>query len=104
MINLGVDRGCAVVALITAMDRPLGRACGNALEVEEAIHTLRGEGPPDVLGVTYALGAEMLVLGRRRADARCRASRDGGRDLERKGRAKVRGDHRRPRRKPGGGR
>jgi pyrimidine-nucleoside phosphorylase len=63
MINLGEDRGCAVVALITAMDRPLGRACGNALEVEEAIHTLRGEGPPDVLGVTYALGAEMLVLG-----------------------------------------
>jgi pyrimidine-nucleoside phosphorylase len=63
MINLGADRGCPVVALITAMDRPLGRACGNALEVEEAIHTLRGEGPPDVLGVTYALGAEMLVLG-----------------------------------------
>jgi len=63
MIDLGTDRGCAVVALITAMDRPLGRACGNALEVEEAIHTLRGEGPPDVLGVTYALGAEMLVLG-----------------------------------------
>ena len=63
MIDLGFDRGCAVVALITAMDRPLGRACGNALEVEEAIHTLRGEGPPDVLGVTYALGAEMLVLG-----------------------------------------
>jgi len=63
MIDLGADRGCNVVALITAMDRPLGRACGNALEVEEAIHTLRGEGPPDVLGVTYALGAEMLVLG-----------------------------------------
>ena len=63
MIELGIDRGCAAVALITAMDRPLGRACGNALEVEEAIHTLRGEGPPDVLGVTYALGAEMLVLG-----------------------------------------
>jgi pyrimidine-nucleoside phosphorylase len=63
MINLGIDRACPVVALVTAMDRPLGRACGNALEVEEAIHTLRGEGPPDVLGVTYALGAEMLVLG-----------------------------------------
>jgi pyrimidine-nucleoside phosphorylase len=68
MIHLGKSRGCAVVALITAMDRPLGRACGNALEVEEAIHTLRGEGPPDVLGVTYALGAEMLVMGGAAAD------------------------------------
>jgi pyrimidine-nucleoside phosphorylase len=63
MIRLGEDRGCPVVALITAMDRPLGRACGNALEVEESIATLKGEGPPDLLNVTYALGAEMLVLG-----------------------------------------
>ena len=62
MIELGEDRGCPVVALLTAMDRPLGRACGNAIEVEEAILTLRGEGPPDTMEVTYALGAEMLVL------------------------------------------
>ncbi|CAA9344155.1 MAG: Pyrimidine-nucleoside phosphorylase [uncultured Gemmatimonadaceae bacterium] len=64
MIRLGEDRGCPVVALITAMDRPLGRACGNALEVEEAIAALKGEGPPDLMNVTYALGAEMLVLAR----------------------------------------
>jgi pyrimidine-nucleoside phosphorylase len=63
MIELGTDHGCPVVALLTAMDRPLGRACGNALEVEESIAALRGEGPADLMDVTYALGAEMLVLG-----------------------------------------
>ena len=62
MIDLGVDHGCPVVALITAMDRPLGHACGNALEIEESIMALRGEGPPDLMAVTYALGAEMLLM------------------------------------------
>jgi pyrimidine-nucleoside phosphorylase len=62
MIRLGTDHACPVVALVTAMDRPLGRACGNALEVEEAIHALKGEGPADLIQLTYALGAEMLVL------------------------------------------
>jgi pyrimidine-nucleoside phosphorylase len=62
MIEIGADRDTPVVALVTAMDRPLGRACGNALEVEESILALRGEGPPDLMSVTYALGAEMLVL------------------------------------------
>ncbi len=62
MIELGEHHGTPVVALLTAMDRPLGRACGNALEVEESILALRGEGPPDLMSVTYALGAEMLVL------------------------------------------
>jgi thymidine phosphorylase len=42
MIALGEDRGCPTVALLTAMDRPLGRACGNGLETEEAIMALRG--------------------------------------------------------------
>ncbi|MGQ0767335.1 MAG: thymidine phosphorylase [Gemmatimonadota bacterium] len=74
MIELGAARGCPVTALVTAMDRPLGRACGNALEVEEAIHALEGEGPPDLLKVTYALGAEMLVLAER-ADDRDHAMR-----------------------------
>jgi pyrimidine-nucleoside phosphorylase len=61
MIALGAERGTEVTALITAMDRPLGRACGNALETEEAIHALRGDGPPDLMTLVYALGAEMLV-------------------------------------------
>jgi pyrimidine-nucleoside phosphorylase len=62
MIALGEARGCRVVALVTAMDRPLGRACGNALEVEESIHGLAGEGPEDLMDVTYALGVEMLLV------------------------------------------
>jgi pyrimidine-nucleoside phosphorylase len=62
MIALGELRGCPTVALLTAMDRPLGRSCGNALEVEEAIEGLGGEGPEDLMEVTYALAVEMLLL------------------------------------------
>jgi pyrimidine-nucleoside phosphorylase len=63
MIQLGADRSCPVVALLTAMDRPLGRACGNALEIVESVESLRGNGPADLMEVTFALGAEMLILG-----------------------------------------
>ena len=52
MIDLGAARGCPTVALITAMDRPLGIACGNALEVAEAIAGLHGAGPADLMTVT----------------------------------------------------
>lgn len=61
MIGLGEARGCRTVALLTAMDRPLGVACGNALEVAEAVDGLRGQGPADLMEVTFALGAEMLL-------------------------------------------
>jgi len=75
MIGLGQAHGCRTVALLTAMDRPLGRACGNALEVEESIAGLSGEGPDDLMEVTCALGAEMLLaagLARDVGDARAR--------------------------------
>jgi pyrimidine-nucleoside phosphorylase len=90
MIGLGQVRGCPTVALLTAMDRPLGRACGNALEVEEAIEGLRGNGPEDLMEVTYALGVEMLLLvgaARDAADARLRLEESvtSGRALEKFG-------------------
>jgi thymidine phosphorylase len=62
MVDIGESRGCRVVALLTAMDRPLGRAAGNALEVREAVQGLRGHGPEDLMTVTFALGIEMLLV------------------------------------------
>ncbi len=83
MIALGEAAGVPVVTLITAMDRPLGNACGNALEVRECLDTLRGGGPADLWTVTEALAVEMLRLARPDvgdADARAilRAAIDGG--------------------------
>jgi thymidine phosphorylase len=62
MVGLGQAHGVRTVALITDMDTPLGRACGNGLEVVEAVEVLRGGGPPDLVEVTLALAREMLAL------------------------------------------
>jgi thymidine phosphorylase len=62
MVELGNAHGVRTSALLTRMDVPLGRAVGNAVEVEESVATLRGEGPADLVAVTLALAAEMLRL------------------------------------------
>jgi pyrimidine-nucleoside phosphorylase len=62
MIGIGEASGCRTVALLTAMDRPLGEACGNALEVVESLEGLMGRGPADLMEVTYALAVEMLLV------------------------------------------
>jgi thymidine phosphorylase len=62
MVSLGQAHGVRTVALITDMESPLGRACGNGLEVTESVETLRGGGPTDLVEVTLALAREMVVL------------------------------------------
>ena len=62
MVRLGTESGVRTVALLTAMDIPLGRAVGNAVEVQESVEVLRNEGPGDLTEVTLALAREMLAL------------------------------------------
>ncbi len=63
LVRVGRAGGKNISAVLTSMEQPLGRTVGNALEVEESIACLRGEGPADLLEITLTLGAAMLVMG-----------------------------------------
>ncbi|MSP15764.1 MAG: thymidine phosphorylase [Myxococcales bacterium] len=84
---IGHAAGKRVTVALTSMDEPIGRAVGNALEVEESIAVLRGGGPKDTRALTVALGAEMLLLGgvaasHTEAAAAIERALDDGRALE----------------------
>ncbi len=77
MVELGKAAGVSTVALVTAMDVPLGRTAGNALEVRESVEVLAGGGPSDVVELTLVLAEEMLTLAGTRTKDPADALRDG---------------------------
>lgn len=62
MVDIGTENGRSVKAVLTDMDRPLGQAIGNALEIREVIDTLKGHGPDDLTHECLIMAAHMLVL------------------------------------------
>ena len=70
MVSIGEKNGRRMYALITNMEQPLGNAVGNALEVKEAIDTLKGKGPKDFTELCYIIGSYMLVAGGKAKDVK----------------------------------
>jgi pyrimidine-nucleoside phosphorylase len=62
LVDTGRRMHVATAAMITDMNQPLGRMAGNAVEVDESVAALQGEGPADLMAVTLELGAELVVL------------------------------------------
>lgn len=87
MVSIGNNVGRKTMAIISSMSEPLGYAIGNALEVREAIETLRGEGPADLTKLCMELGAQMAVVGGKaetldEAKVKLQAVIDSGQALE----------------------
>lgn len=87
MVAIGKVSGKPVRALLTAMNQPLGHAAGHTTEVIESIECLKGNGPADLMEVTYALASHMLILGgvvKEEAEARqkLKAAIDNGSALQ----------------------
>jgi pyrimidine-nucleoside phosphorylase len=69
LVAIGTANGIRTEAFITAMDAPLGRAVGNALEIKECIEALKGKGPADLETVIVTLASRIVVIGGRARDA-----------------------------------
>ena len=87
MVDIGKENGRSVKAILTDMDRPLGHAIGNALEIREVIDTLKGHGPEDLTHECIIMAAHMLVLSHicdyETALSRVQQALDSGTALER---------------------